>query len=220
MQFNAFWDAKIKGFTTLLVCLFIFCRVLTLICYIKVDFTFRLQDNVHYNEEFVISRFYSIQFISLQLAISRTSLNRGSSVKPCENQKQCESKAKNVFRRITHLIPLLLSFSMLATKTMWHPISHSQEHYGPGPKKVLPQCHPFLKFCLITLPSTVECRFFQTLDFSKLLITQTSHFFFLVRHFIFTCNYLITWNFGDTNLVNLAIFLKTAKLKCNKIKCR
>ena len=32
------------------------------ICYIEVDFTFRLPEYVRYIEEFVISRFYSIHF--------------------------------------------------------------------------------------------------------------------------------------------------------------
>ena len=40
----------------------VFSRVLTLIRYIEVDFTFGPPDNVRYIEEFVISRFYSIHF--------------------------------------------------------------------------------------------------------------------------------------------------------------
>ena len=37
-------------------------RVDVVIRYIEVDFTFGVPDYVHYIEEFVISRFYSIQF--------------------------------------------------------------------------------------------------------------------------------------------------------------
>ena len=54
---------KVRGFSSLLVCFaFIFCRVMTIICYIGVDFTFGLLDCVRYNEDFVISRFCSIHF--------------------------------------------------------------------------------------------------------------------------------------------------------------
>ena len=54
---------KVKGFSSLLVCFpFIFCRVTTFIRYIGVDFTFGLLDCVRYNEDFVVSRFCSIQF--------------------------------------------------------------------------------------------------------------------------------------------------------------
>ena len=46
---------KIKGFSSLLVCFaFIFCRVMTFICYIRVDFTFGVLDCVRYMEDFVI----------------------------------------------------------------------------------------------------------------------------------------------------------------------
>ena len=51
------------GFASLLVCFaFIFCHVVTFICYIGVDFTFALLDCVRYNEDFVISRLCSIHF--------------------------------------------------------------------------------------------------------------------------------------------------------------
>ena len=54
---------NIKGFSSLLVCLaFIFCRVMTFIRYIGLDFTFGLLDCVRYIEDFVISRFCSIHF--------------------------------------------------------------------------------------------------------------------------------------------------------------
>ena len=54
---------KVKDFSSLLVCFaFIFCCVMTFIRYIRVDFTFGLVDCVRYNEDFVISRFCSIQF--------------------------------------------------------------------------------------------------------------------------------------------------------------
>ena len=54
---------KVKGFSSLLVCFaFIFCRVMTFIRYIGVDFTFGLLDCVRYNKDFVISRYSSIHF--------------------------------------------------------------------------------------------------------------------------------------------------------------
>ena len=54
---------KVKRFSSLLVCFaFIFCLVMTIIRYIGVDFTFGLLDCVRYNEDFVISRFFSIHF--------------------------------------------------------------------------------------------------------------------------------------------------------------
>ena len=78
---------------TLFVCFAsIFCRVMTFICYIEVDFTFGLLDCVRYNEDFVISRFCPIRF-TVTLAglknivrytdyfvIMRGSLNRDSTV--------------------------------------------------------------------------------------------------------------------------------------------
>ena len=49
---------NVKGFSSLLVCFaFIFCRVMTFICYINVDFTFGLLDCARYNKDFVILRF-------------------------------------------------------------------------------------------------------------------------------------------------------------------
>ena len=54
---------KVKGFSSLLVYFaFIFCRVMTIIRYIGVDFTFGLLDCVRYNEDFVISKFSFIHF--------------------------------------------------------------------------------------------------------------------------------------------------------------
>ena len=54
---------KVKGFSALFVCFaFIFCRVMTFIRYIGVDFTFGVLDCVRYIEDFVISRFCSIHF--------------------------------------------------------------------------------------------------------------------------------------------------------------
>ena len=45
---------KAKGLSSLLVCFaFIFCRVMTFIRYIGVEFTFGLLDCVRYNEDFV-----------------------------------------------------------------------------------------------------------------------------------------------------------------------
>ena len=49
---------KIKGFSSLLVLFaFIFCRVMTFIRYLGVDFKFGLCDCVRYNGDFVKSRF-------------------------------------------------------------------------------------------------------------------------------------------------------------------
>ena len=55
---------EVKGFSSLLVCFpFIFCRVMTFIRYIVVDFMFYgLLDRVRYNKDFVLSRFCSILF--------------------------------------------------------------------------------------------------------------------------------------------------------------
>ena len=54
---------KVKGFSSLFVCFaFIFCRVMTFIRYIEVDFTFGLLDCVRCKEDFVISRLGSILF--------------------------------------------------------------------------------------------------------------------------------------------------------------
>ena len=54
---------KVKGFPSLLVCFaFIFCRVMTFVRYIGVDFSFELLDCVRYNEDFVVSKFCSIHF--------------------------------------------------------------------------------------------------------------------------------------------------------------
>ena len=62
--------------------------VLTLIRYIEVDFMFELPVYASYNEEFVISRFHSIQVIvtlaglKKYCALNCRSLNRGSTVLP------------------------------------------------------------------------------------------------------------------------------------------
>ena len=54
---------KFKGFSLLFVSFaFIFCRVMTSIRYIGVDFTFGLLGCVRYNEDFVISRFVIPRF--------------------------------------------------------------------------------------------------------------------------------------------------------------
>ena len=56
---------KVKGFSSLFVCFaFIFCRVMTFIRYIGVDFTFGLLDCVRCKEDFVISRFVKSRFCS------------------------------------------------------------------------------------------------------------------------------------------------------------
>ena len=54
---------KVRGFSSLLVCFaFIFCRVMTFIRCIGVNFTFGLLDCVSYNEHFVISGFFKSKF--------------------------------------------------------------------------------------------------------------------------------------------------------------
>ena len=59
---------KGKGFLSLLVLFaFIFCRVMTSIRYIRVDFTFKLLDFVRYNKDFVISRFVISRFCSITI---------------------------------------------------------------------------------------------------------------------------------------------------------
>ena len=68
---------KVNGFSLLLVCFaFIFCRVMTFIHYIGVDFTFGLLDCVHYNKDFVISRFVilSSRFYSIHFTITLAGL--------------------------------------------------------------------------------------------------------------------------------------------------
>ena len=49
---------------------FIFCRVVTLIRYIDVDFTFGLPDHVRYIEEFVLSRFVISRFYSIHFTVT------------------------------------------------------------------------------------------------------------------------------------------------------
>ena len=57
---------KVRGIASLLVCsAFIFCRVMTSIRYIGVDFTFGLLDCVRYNKDFVISGFVISRFCSI-----------------------------------------------------------------------------------------------------------------------------------------------------------
>ena len=54
---------RVKGFSSLLVCsTFTFCRVMTFIRYIGVDFKLRFLDCVRYNEDFLIWRFFSTRF--------------------------------------------------------------------------------------------------------------------------------------------------------------
>ena len=62
---------KVKGFSSLLVCFaFIFCRVMTFIRYIGVDFTFGFLDCVRYNEDFVISRFVISRSCSIHFTVT------------------------------------------------------------------------------------------------------------------------------------------------------
>ena len=66
---------KFKGFSSLLVCFaFIFCRVMTFIHYIGVDFMFRLLDCVRYNEDSIISRFTISRFCSIHSAVTLAGL--------------------------------------------------------------------------------------------------------------------------------------------------
>ena len=66
---------KIKGFPSLLVSFaFIFCCVMTFICYIRVDFTFWVLDCVRYIEDFVISRFIISRFCSIHFTVTLTGL--------------------------------------------------------------------------------------------------------------------------------------------------
>ena len=66
---------KIKGFSTLLVCFtYIFCRVMTFIRNIVVDFIFGLLSCVHYNEDFVILRFIIPRFCSTHFTITLAGL--------------------------------------------------------------------------------------------------------------------------------------------------
>ena len=53
---------------------FIFCRVMTFICYIGVDLTFGLQDCVRYNEDFIISRFILLRFCSIHFTVTLAGL--------------------------------------------------------------------------------------------------------------------------------------------------
>ena len=65
----------VKGFSPLLVCFaFIFCRVMTFIRYSGVHFTFGLLDCVHYNEDFVISRFVIARFCSIHFTVTLVGL--------------------------------------------------------------------------------------------------------------------------------------------------
>ena len=62
---------KVKGFSSLFVCFaFIFCQVMTFICYIGVDFTPGLLDCVRYNEDFVISRFVKSRLCSIHFTVT------------------------------------------------------------------------------------------------------------------------------------------------------
>ena len=66
---------KVKRFSSLLVCFaFIFCRVMTFIRYIGVDFTFGLLDYVRYNEDFVISRLVVSRFCSIHFTLTLAGL--------------------------------------------------------------------------------------------------------------------------------------------------
>ena len=66
---------RIKGFSSLLLCsVFTFCRVMTFIRYIGVDFTFSLLDCVRYNEDFVISRFVISRFCSIHFTVTLAGL--------------------------------------------------------------------------------------------------------------------------------------------------
>ena len=62
---------KVKGFSSLLDCFaFTFCRLMTFIRYIGVDFTFGLLDCVRYNKDFVTSRFIISRFCSIHFTVT------------------------------------------------------------------------------------------------------------------------------------------------------
>ena len=64
---------RIKGFSSLFVCsAFIFCRVMTFIRYIGVDFMFGVPDcfRYKYNEDFVISRFVISRFCPIHFTVT------------------------------------------------------------------------------------------------------------------------------------------------------
>ena len=66
---------KVKGFSLLLVCFaFIFCRVMTFIRYIGVDFTFGVLDCVRYIEDFVISRLVIPRYCSIHFTVTLAGL--------------------------------------------------------------------------------------------------------------------------------------------------
>ena len=66
---------KVKGFSSLLVCLaFIICSVITFNRYIGVNFPFGLLDCLHYNEDFVISRFVISRFCSIHFTVTLAGL--------------------------------------------------------------------------------------------------------------------------------------------------
>ena len=66
---------KVKGFSSLLVCFaVIFCRVMTFIRYIGVDFTFGVIDCVRYIEDFVISRLVMSRSCSIHSTVALAGL--------------------------------------------------------------------------------------------------------------------------------------------------
>ena len=66
---------KVKEFSSLLVCFaFIFCRGMTIIRYIGVDFTFGVLDCVRYFEDFIISRFVISRFCSIHFIVTLAGL--------------------------------------------------------------------------------------------------------------------------------------------------
>ena len=66
---------KVEGFSSPLVCFaFIFCRAMTFIRYIGVDFTFGVLNCVRYIEDFVISRFAVSRFCSIHFAVTLAGL--------------------------------------------------------------------------------------------------------------------------------------------------
>ena len=68
---------RLKGFLSLLgFFAFTFCRVMTFIRYIRVDFTFGLLDCIcyMYNEDFIISRFVILRFCSIHFTVTLAGL--------------------------------------------------------------------------------------------------------------------------------------------------
>ena len=68
---------RIKGFSSLLICFaFIFCGVMTSICYVGVDFTFGLPNCIRYYKDFVMLRFVISRFCSIDFTVTLAGLKK------------------------------------------------------------------------------------------------------------------------------------------------